>query len=257
MSDETASPQPSGNARLADLERTAEDIRQKIGALVEQQRAGRVQLVVATIVILAIVTGFCFMLYGRMRENFSSANLQRVVEARHKQLLDDAKRALEQAADELLPLYQEKALERAKTVFPKLMEQAELELVGLPEEIQADIESRLDNSMETVRTNALQELEKTFPFLGDHTKSVTAMEYFKDHMVKHGEEFQSKMAEIMADEQMRVNNVLKKFAAGDVSKVEKAELTKNLIKTALLYALYETEVSGSDEDLHTTPMSMK
>ena len=248
MGEESGSPQGSTDQKVAELERIADDTRNKISAIVAAQRAGRVQMIVSTIVIVVIILVFGVKTWTKMESNFSEAKFKAILNEKGDLLLQQARRALEQTYEQVLPIYKEEAIARVKSVGPAVLEDFKTLASDMPYALRDDIEERLTIAVDRGQNRITEQLQKRFKSV-DAEKMATYLEELKGQLAKHENKLVDRLTEIATDERDRVKKVMIKFDVQDVTDVERRELDRQLLKQILLYALYEVDAVGTDNAL--------
>jgi hypothetical protein len=248
MGEESGSPQGSADQKIAELERIADDTRNKISAIVAAQRAGRVQMTVATILIVTIILVFGAKTFSKMKSNFSEAKFKVILDEKGDVLLQQAKRALEQTYKEVVPVYRKEARERVATLGPAVLEDFKTLVSDLPYDLRDDIEKRLNDAVERGQEQITEHLQKRFKNL-DAEKMATHLEDLKGQLQTHENTLTDRLTEIVVDEKARVKKTMVKFKVQDVTDTEKRELDRQLLKQILLYAIYEVDAVGTDNAL--------
>lgn len=248
MTDESGSSQESAGQNFAELERVADDTRNKIRAIVASQQAGRQQTVVATIAIIAILLVFSAVTYFKMKDNFKDSSIQAILKDRGPDLMDNAKRALDKAKDEVVPVYQAEAMARAKVVGPIVLDRAKAHLSDLPEELRDDLEQRLQLSVDRAHQVIIKHLQARFDDIDPETMA-GYLEQLRGKFASKEGVLIDKMTKIFNQERDRVHKVMVKLPVKDTTNVDMRELDRQLLKVCLEYATYEVDVSGTDEAL--------
>jgi hypothetical protein len=241
-------PAPEAHAQES-LQHLVNDTRQKLDELVATQKAARNHVTLATVAIVIIVLAFGAKAWFTARDNLGMDRLTAVANERMPGILENAQRALMQTQERVLPNYQDEAMRRMGKVMPQLLEASEAQLVDLPNAIGSDVESQLNAMLTNVRHAIEAKLQERFPYLSqqDIHDSLGDLEGYAR---MQAEAVQTRIVQLQMEETERVQAVLVKFPVQDgIESMEKGDLTRNFLKSSLEYALYEVEVSGTDEGL--------
>jgi F0F1-type ATP synthase membrane subunit b/b' len=248
MADESGSSQDSADQKIAELERVADDTRNKISAIIAQQKAGRQQTVVATIVIVLIISVFGYKTYTKMQDNFSEDRFQAILKERGPALIEEAKRALNKAKDEVLPVYKEEAMTRAKEVGPLILDKAKVHLSNLPEELRDDLQQRLQRSVDRAQADITTHLQKRFEAVDPDTMA-GYLEQLRSKLALKKNTWLDKMTKIFNQERDRVKKVMVNLPVPETENVDMGELDRQLLRAGLEYALFEVNAWGTDDAL--------
>lgn len=248
MTDDSGSPQGSADQKVAELERVADDTRNKISAIVAAQRAGRHQTILATIVIIVIILVFGAKTYSKMKDNFARERFQTIVEQRGPQLMDDAKRALEKARDAVLPVYKEEAMSRFKSSGPVVLDKAKVHLSNLPEELRDDLEQRLDRSVNKAKEAITAHLQERFEGISPETMK-GYIDQLHGKLASKENAMLDKMTGIFNKERQRVKKIMVQLPVAPTEGVDERDLDLALLKAALDYASFEVDMVGTDDAL--------
>jgi len=241
-------PAPEAHAQES-LHELVNDTRRKLDELVATQKTARNHVTLATIAIVIIVLAFGTKAWFTARDNLSKDRLVAVANERMPALLESAQRALMQTQERVLPDYQDEAIRRMGGLMPRLLEAAEAQMVDLPDAISTDVEMQLNVILSNVRNGVAGKLEALFPYL-DHEDVMESLADMEGYVQMQGEAVRDRVEQLQIEETERVQAVLVKFPVmDDLESIEKGDLTRNFLKSSLEYALYEVEVSGTDEGL--------
>lgn len=247
MADDSGNNQVA-SSKIKELEQSVDDLRRKLGAMIDQQRAARTQVLLATLAIILVILVFGWNTYSTMRQNLAVEKFETIIEKKRPEFQARAEQLLNRAVKEIVPVYQELALERVREMGPVLREQAQEEFSHLPEQISSDLDEMLHKVLANVQTRVQEQLKAKFPFAAEKDPNELFAPML-DRMRAHAEQFDIETRTIVANEEQRAKNVLVKFNVPDVEAEEKFDLEKQLIHQLLMYADYELHVAGTDEAL--------
>lgn len=167
MTDQTE-PTPAGaDPQLAELERGVDDARQKLAAMLEQQRAARTQVLLAIGVIVVILLIWGSKTYSMVKGNLSEEKLMAAAEQYAPHYRDQAMVIMRNSFAEAAPVYRELAAEKLKTMWPQIREDVKNQFQSLAEEIEAEANAALEGSLERIEASVDKNLREKFPYLAE------------------------------------------------------------------------------------------
>ena len=250
MTEDTGQTEGTSQQRIAELERGVDDASQQLAVLLHQQKVARTQTLVATLVILVIILVFGWKLYGFVTTTFTEDKVMTIVNAKKDQLIDKAKRIVEQAKDEVVPVYKEMLMTTAKELAPQLEIKARDELTALQENIKGDLTEVIDTTLKRLEVALQDDMEQKFPFAVKDKEPQELFAAFLETLQDQGPSVQNKITEVIHEEGQRIQDVIVKFPVrNDLETVDRSELELELVRSLLQYADYEASVAGTDEAL--------
>ena len=253
MTQDPGQTKAAAEQKKAELERGIEETRQKLAALLGQQKLARVQSLVATLVILVVILAYSYKGYSQGKAhyeaNFTMDRIKQVWEGRKEGLIAKVKTVAQQAYDTVLPAYKTELTGRLKDIAPKAEANARRELDGLEAKVKADLTEVMNGSLANLEASLKEKLRKDFPAVANKPPE-EAFAAFIDTMKVKLPDLQTAVETAVHDEGLRIQEVMGKFEVGDLTTQERKELEKQWVICLLDYAKYEFSVAGTDEALH-------
>lgn len=168
MTDQNAStPDPGGQQNIAELERAVDDARQKLAAMLEQQRGARTQVFFAVIIILVVMIVWGVKTFSMVQTNLSADKLEAAAKQYGPAYMDQGRVILERSFTKALPTYQELGTAKLKELTPQLRESAEQEFTQLADELDGELSETLKASLTRIETRVDDALRAKFPYVAE------------------------------------------------------------------------------------------
>lgn len=168
MTDQNAStPDPGGQQNIAELERAVDDARQKLAAMLEQQRGARTQVLLAVIIILVVMLVWGVKTFSMVQTNLSADKLEAAAKQYAPAYMDQGRAILERSFTKALPTYQELGTAKLKELTPQLKESAEQEFTQLADELDAELSATLKEALARIETSVDDALRAKFPYVAE------------------------------------------------------------------------------------------
>jgi hypothetical protein len=241
-------PDPASTARL---EQAVDDIAGKLRQLQAGQRAMRLEMIITSLVALALLLGFSARTYLSVRENLRQDKVEQALQARVQEMLPDLRDRAVRSVVAAAPTYRDLAIRRFDAIRPELADRFVREAQKLPQDLERQITKDLELSFNRVSGRLEADLRKEFPKLRpEHLKSIG--DHIQGELLVQGDDLSKYARGICEQEFARINGVLAKFEVPDVRAADKQELERQFLHDLLMLADYEFITPGAAGGLART-----
>ena len=113
--------QPSDTPKnLEELSQAIDNLEKNLDSISRSQSSGRTTVLIGSLLLLAMIGFFGINLFQTLKTQINEETLQAALQAKADELLPTLQDKFTKAAMEAVPTYRELALERLKTLRPKL-----------------------------------------------------------------------------------------------------------------------------------------
>ncbi len=215
-------------------------MRVRFAELRKRQNGSRAQLIILTLVIVALFGIFAIATYSRVTGNFDHAAVQKAVQDRLPDILPVAGEQLQKAATNAMPVYKQLATERYEKVRGELAHKALERVYKIPEETGTQMSDQLHLSFEKALKKVEPDLKKAFPSLTDQQKQDILNVYFNDAIEARNKEIATHITNIYSAELVKVHNAFDSFDVPTNDNPDNSnKVHRDFLHTLLVLADYE------------------
>lgn len=234
--DASKSPAPP-TASLVEMQRATDEIGRLVHEIRAVQSAMRVQLLLGSVVLVAVMVVFGIALFAKMRDNLAGDKIQEAVTRRLGIVLPVAADRIKSSVHSVLPQYQALARQRVTAIAPVLQARLQQQLEQLPQQLAKDVDLDLQNRIKTTSDFAGRQVKATFPGLGADPAQDLA-EKFEKAMAIEADKLSLQLRESFDTELSRFRAVLEKFPSPDVANTDADALTRRLLHALIMLVDY-------------------
>lgn len=219
-------------------------IEQHLQRLRRSASAGRWIMTLAVIVIVLQFAGFSYLLYQKIRGNFSQANVQQAVSARGDEVLPIASNLLMETGKNILPVYRDAMMTSLKARGPKMAAEAVAHFEQVPQQSGKVMQEKLQATFDGVIKKIEPEFKAAYPNLSDEKRQQLVQAFLADQIAQQNKHIADHITGLYSKDLVQMHGVLDKFSVPDNKKTpDSDELERNFLHTM---------VALLDDQLNTT-----
>ena len=200
--------QPSGTpTNLEELSQAIDRLEKNLDSISRSQSSGRITVLIGSLLLLAMFGIFGINLFKTLKTQINEKTLQAALQAKADELLPTLQDKFTKAALEAVPTYRELALDRLKTLRPKLQEIITTEAKSLADRMPAMLREKANESLKRVTDRVAADVKNEIPSLTpEHVKRLSDITV--QGMAIESEKLQEQLQTLTSVEVERISKLL-------------------------------------------------
>ena len=158
--------QPSDTPKnLEELSQAIDHLEKNLDSISRSQRSGRTTVLIGSLLLLAMIGIFGINLFQTLKTQINEETLQAALQAKADELLPTLQDKFTKAAMEAVPTYRELALDRLKTLRPKLQGMITEEAKSLANRMPVMLQKKANESLQRVTDKVAADVKTEIPSL--------------------------------------------------------------------------------------------
>lgn len=204
MTDSQLSGTPTN---LEELSQAIDRLEKNLDSISRSQSSGRITVLIGSLLLLAMIGIFGINLFKTLKTQINEKTLQAALQAKADELLPTLQDKFTKAALEAVPTYRELALDRLKTLRPKLQEIITTEAKSLADRMPAMLREKADESLKRVTDRVAADVKNEIPSLTpEHVKRLSDITV--QGMAIESEKLQEQLQTLTSVEVERISKLL-------------------------------------------------